>query len=183
MSYVDFIKESVSNIKTVGTLTRSSKYLSRKMVHMSDFGKEELIVELGAGDGAITKHILNQLGTNGRLISFELNDKFIKELNKIDDPRLTVVKGDAAYLKSELEKIGVSEVRHIISALPLVAFSEELREKILDACISVLHPEGKFVQLHYSTLMKKTYDRLFSSVQVGFVMINFPPAWVYSCAV
>ena len=58
MNNIAFLKESIKNIKTVGTFTRSSKFLCRGMVKHVDFENAHTIVELGAGDGVITKHIL-----------------------------------------------------------------------------------------------------------------------------
>ena len=61
MNHLDFLREGLRNIKTVGTITRSSKALCKKMTEPVNFDKARIIVEYGAGDGVITKHILSQM--------------------------------------------------------------------------------------------------------------------------
>lgn len=181
MSYIEFIKESFSNLRTVGTFTRSSKYVSEKMVKQAALGDSRIIVELGAGDGAITKHILKKMHPKARLFAFELNTKFAARLRMIKDDRLIVIDQDVAKIQSILQKHGVEEVDHIISAIPFVAFPEEKSIQIIEACKSVLKKGGRFIQIHYSLFLKKMYESLFSEVSVGFVMRNVPPAWIFTC--
>ncbi|MCB0679166.1 MAG: hypothetical protein KDC32_05255, partial [Saprospiraceae bacterium] len=71
-NHVQFFREGLRNLKTVGTLTRSSRFLCRKMVGQLDFSVVDTIVELGAGDGVITHYILEQMRPNARLFAFEV---------------------------------------------------------------------------------------------------------------
>lgn len=181
MSYINFIKESVSNIRTVGTVTRSSKYLSHKMIDLADIEQASSIVELGAGDGAITKYILERIQPDAKLFAFELNESFAEKLRELGDPRLVVINDDVANIKELLANHGVASVDHIISAIPFVAFPESKAIEIIQACKQVLSEKGRFIQLHYSLVLKKLYEKLFSKVEVAFVVRNLPPAWVFTC--
>jgi len=181
MSYIAFIKESFTNLRTVGTVTRSSKYVCEKMVREANLGDSKIVVELGAGDGVITKHILKRLHPDARLFAFEFNSKFVVELNQIEDERLIVVDRDVVDIQSILLEYEVEKVDHIISAIPFVLIPEEKSLEIIKACKKVLKNGGRFVQLHYSLMIKKMYDNLFDRVSVGFVMRNVPPAWIFTC--
>ena len=59
MKKIEFLKEGLKNLKTIGSVARSSKYLCKGMIKHVDFKTANVIVELGAGDGVITKHILS----------------------------------------------------------------------------------------------------------------------------
>ena len=95
MKKIDFFKESIKNIKSVGTITRSSKFLCRGMIKPVNFDQADVIVELGAGDGVITEHILKKMKKDAKLLSFEVNEKFCDQIRKIKDDRLIIVEDSA----------------------------------------------------------------------------------------
>ena len=178
MNPAKFFTESVRNIKTVGTITRSSKYVCRKMLSPIDFSISLNIVELGAGDGVITRHILQSMSADSKLFIFEVNDTFIEKLNQINDPRLYVIHDSAENMEKHLNKEGVDKADHIISAIPFVMLPDDLTENILKKAFAFLKEGGFFVQMHYSLVLKKLYERIFGSVKVGFVLFNIPPAFI-----
>ena len=180
MKQIDFLKESLRDIRTIGTVTRSSKALCKAMIKPVDFDQARLIVELGAGDGVITKHILNSMHKDARLLSFEINDRFCDELNALSegDSRLTVVQDTAEKLGEYLAKIGAQHADYVISAIPFVALPKSLGLSIVGECKKYLQPGGKFTQMHYSLLAKNLYEQVFGNVKISFVPINIPPAFV-----
>lgn len=181
MTRVKFLRESLKNLKSVGTLTRSSSALSKEMIKPVDFSNAKVIVELGAGDGAITKHILSQMGQDTKLYAFELHGPFCTRLEKLGDDRLEVIQKDAAQLKEIMASFGHSEVDYVISAIPFVALSEKETLQIVGQARDLLSSAGKFVQVHYSLVLKKLYKKLFTDVRLNFVLRNLPPAWVFVC--
>lgn len=178
MTPVRFLQESLRNLRTVGTVTRSSKYVCRKMVHPIDFSKKLVLIELGAGDGVITHHILDQMSADSHLFVFEVNDVFIEKLQEITDPRVHVIHDSAEHMQKYIEEKGFSQVDYVVSALPFVMFPEDLAERIVKKAASLLKPGGKFIQIHYSLVLKKLYSRIFGNVRIGFVLFNIPPAFV-----
>lgn len=179
MNKIEFLKESLKNIKTVGTVTRSSKFLCKEMVAPVDFSKAKTVVELGAGDGVVTKHILGKMRPDAKLLTFEVNGAFCDKIrDSIDDDRMVVVEDSAENLKAHLEKYNLGEVDVIISAIPYVSLPEELGYSIVGICKDVLKNNGLYVQIHYSLLMKKMYKKVFGNVDVSFVPLNIPPAFV-----
>ncbi len=178
MSYISFIKESVRHLRTTGTITRSSQEACKALVSFTDFDTARDIVELGAGDGVVTHHILKAMHPDARLFCFEVNDQFCQHLREIDDPRLLVIQDSAEKLEYYLEQNGISKVDSIISAIPFVAFSKEMTMDILTLCNKVLKSGGAFSQIHYSLVLKKVYKKIFGDIKIKFVLRNIPPAFV-----
>jgi phospholipid N-methyltransferase len=173
-----FLKEGLRNIKTVGTLTRSSNFLCKEMIRHVDFAKADVIIELGAGDGVITRHILGNMHPDAKLFAFEVNSEFCKKLRGINDPRLIVIEESAEHLHRHLEEHGIEKVDGILSAIPFVVIPPDVTNGILDNCKRVLKNGGKFIQVHYSLIKKKMYEKAFGNVSVDFVPLNLPPAFV-----
>lgn len=178
LSTIEFFKESIKNLKTVGTLTRSSKYLCKGMIKHVNFEEANVIVELGAGDGVITKHILNSMKPDAILLTFEVNERFCKKLRKIEDKRCIVIEDSAENISRYLKQVNAKHIDYIVSAIPFVALPDELGYSIISECKKYMKYGGLFIQMHYSLLAKKLYDNVFGNVDVNFVPINVPPAFV-----
>ncbi len=179
MKKIDFFKESIKNIKSVGTITRSSKFLCKGMIKPVDFEKADVIVELGAGDGVITKHILRHMKDDAKLLSFEVNEIFCDQMrNTLHDDRLIIVEDSAEKLGEYLAKNNLGKADYIISAIPYVAFPEELALSIIRTSKEHMKDNALYIQVHYSLLTKKFYQNIFGNVDVSFVPLNIPPAFV-----
>lgn len=178
MTYLDFFREGVKNLKTVGTLTRSSRFLCKGAIKHIDFQKADMIVELGAGDGVITEYILEAMHSNAQLLAFEVNGKFCDTLREINDQRLIVAEDSAEKIGDYLKSLGKEKADYIVSAIPFVALPKELGHNIINECHSVLRKGGLFIQVHYSLLLKNLYESAFGNVDVNFVPLNVPPAFV-----
>lgn len=178
MKHIEFFREGLRNLKTVGTVTRSSRFLCRGAIRHVDFQQAKLIVELGAGDGVITKHILEHMRPDARLIAFEVNSRFCDQLRAIGDERLIVAEDSAEKLSVYVHQLGAKEVDCIVSAIPFVALPKELGQRIVSECCRYLRMGGKFIQVHYSLLAKPLYEGVFGNVDVNFVPLNVPPAFV-----
>jgi len=178
MSKIEFLKESIKNLKTVGTVTRSSKYICKAMIKPVNFQDANIIVELGAGDGVITKHILASMKPDATLLAFEVNKKFCEKIRQINDPRLHVIEDTAEKLGEYLAKHQFEKADYIISAIPFVSLPDDLGLRIVKECHTYLKDGGLFVQLHYSLLVKKLYQSVFGNVDVSFEPKNIPPAFI-----
>ncbi len=178
MKQMSFFREGLRDLKTVGTITRSSRFLCKGMIKHVDFSQADLIVELGAGDGVITKHILEAMQPQSRLLAFEVNERFCDEMHAIEDDRLIVAQDSAEKLGEYLHNLKTEKVDYIISAIPFVALPKELGQTIVAECYRYLKPGGKFIQVHYSLLTKNLYEEIFGNVDVNFVPLNIPPAFV-----
>ncbi len=182
MGTIKFFKESIKNLKTVGTITRSSKYLCKGMIKPLDFENAKVIVELGAGDGVVTAHILKAMAPDAKLLAFELNKKFCDEMRqKFKDDRLIIVEDDASKIGTYLKENGLGKADAIVSAIPFTIIPEDITYSILTSCKEHLKEEGTYVQIHYSLLPKKYYKNTFGNIDIRFIPLNVPPAWVMVC--
>lgn len=181
-SKIKFFQEAVKNIKTLGTVAPSSRFLSKRMLKEIDFTKAEVVVELGPGNGAITKYILNNLSPNAILICFEINDNFYYQLKELKHPQLVVLNVSAEKIIFELEKLKINKVNYIISSLPLTIIPEEVSDVILEKSYEALHINGTYIQYQYSlSYFKKLKEVYKESISLGFEPLNIPPAFIYRC--
>lgn len=182
MGAIKFFIQGIKHFKEVGTFSRSSQFLSKAMTKNKhiDFSTAKCIVELGAGDGPITKQILRRMAPDAKLLCFEINDEFFLELQKkyAHDPRITLINDDAKKLGHYINQAGFEEADAVISAIPFVIIPED---DIIEEAHKYLKKGSKYIQLHYSLVAKKRYERIFKNTEIDFVMLNVPPAFVHIC--
>ncbi len=181
MNRFKYFIQGVKDLKTKGTIAPTSKYTSKQMLRNINFSKSNLLVELGAGDGSITRRILEQMKPEAKLYSFEIDPKFCGFLERIEDPRLHVINDSAEHLSDYLQQWGVDKVDSFISGIPFVVLPDALGNNILQQAKNALHSDGCFVQFHYSTIPKKRYEQIFDSVAIKLEVRNLPPAFVFTC--
>lgn len=166
----------------VGAMAPSSKFLAKKMLGKIPFAEAKVIVELGPGTGVFTRRILEQLHPEGKLFVFELNDSFIKTLQKeIKDPRVILIHDSAEKIGEYLSQYGIEHADAVVSSLPLANFPAELKNRILRESCRVLHDNALYVQFQYSLNAKKNIKQYYKQVEITFTPANFPPAFVYYC--
>jgi phospholipid N-methyltransferase len=159
----------------------SSIFLCRKMVSEIDFTHANCIVELGPGEGAITREIVKKIGPKTQLFLFEMNKEYVEQFLQFDNPHIHVINDSAEYISKYLKEYGIDKVDYVISSLPLSLFEDDLQDKILDESQKVLRPRGIYMQYMYFTDMAEALMRRFKKVKRDFVPLNIPPAFVYTC--
>ncbi len=177
-----FLKEFIKEKRVVGAVSPSTKYLGYKMLENIDFSKAKIIVELGPGTGVFTDLILEKMGSNSKLLVFELNDNFYEALNtRMSDPRVQIIHDSAEKIKNYLGEDEKKQVDVVISSLPLTVFPEKLRHAVVDEAYDCLKETGVYKQFQYSLQAKKLLESRYKDVSIKFTMKNFPPAFVYTC--
>ena len=174
---IDFLIQGVKNIKEVGALTRSGPILCKKMILPVPSDKDVIVVELGAGDGVITKHLLEKVTPNSKIISIELNELLFKKLESIEDPRLTTVHGNIDNLDEILDNLGIDKMDHLVSAVPFMIMDNDYVINFLKKYQSRIKKGGSFTQVHYG-FKRKFYQNIFGNAKVHYVAANVPPALV-----
>ncbi|MDG1039842.1 MAG: rRNA adenine N-6-methyltransferase family protein [Polaribacter sp.] len=179
---IDFFKVAVRSLKTSGTVAPSSRFLAQKMLKKINFQTCKVLVELGPGNGIITKQILKKIQPNSHLVCFEVNDAFYKDLQKINHPQLTVLKVSAEDIQTEMQKLGFTNACHIVSSLPLTIIPNSISNTILENALKTLQNNGTFIQYQYSLTYYKKLKTVFrENISLDFELLNFPPAFVYRC--
>lgn len=178
-----FIKESFLRFAQQGAVAPSSSFLARRMtrpVHNRE--ADVCIVELGAGTGSFTRHLLAHMSEGSRLFVFEINPLFTEHLRKtICDKRVQIIEADAANLRDHLRKIYSGPVDYVISGLPLGNFSKHIQFTILSEIRDVLSDTGMYVQFQYFLMSWPRIRSMFDARISGYEMRNIPPAFVYEC--
>jgi phosphatidylethanolamine/phosphatidyl-N-methylethanolamine N-methyltransferase len=170
-----FIKEIVIHPRQVGAIFPSSKVLAKRMVDAIAYKKNTLIVELGAGTGAITRALLASDIPNTNIIVIERSPALVSYL-KQNFPQLTVIQGNAQDLAALTHEFKLP-ISAIVSSLPLRSLTKEDVLSIENAAKKILMPQGVFIQFTYD--LRKNSPSPFSNFQKisnQNVWFNLPPA-------
>ncbi len=79
---IRFISQSIRHYRTTGAIAPSSRFLARAMTKSMPMTPNQRILEVGAGTGAFTKEILNNLKDGDELHVVELSDDFCEVLEE-----------------------------------------------------------------------------------------------------
>jgi phosphatidylethanolamine/phosphatidyl-N-methylethanolamine N-methyltransferase len=194
MSLRTFVAEALTNFPTVAAISPSSKYLATAMLEQLPLARTRVALELGAGTGAITRALLDQLPPRATLVVFEINRSFFDCLQRtISDPRVVLIHASVENLDSELRQRGIQRVDAVVSSLGLALMPEDQRHELFQQLSPFLHPRSVFTQYQYIHGLQYVKGRLrrlnlrplltryFGSVQSRIVWRNLPPAYVFSC--
>jgi len=193
-----FFQESLRSLELTASVFPSSRYLATALLKPIDFPRVRTLVELGPGTGAVTSEMLKRLGPDGRLFAIDINQAFINHLRETcSDPRLIPVCGSAADMRSLLAPHHAGPVDAIVSSLGLTTMDHRTRMSVLREIGACLPSNGTMTQYQYvhaaaghldiAKLKFSRFDearflrRFFSDVSVGHVILNFPPAFVFTC--
>jgi phosphatidylethanolamine/phosphatidyl-N-methylethanolamine N-methyltransferase len=180
--HFDFLKEGIKTLRTTGSIARSSATLCRHLAQTIDPARAKVVVELGAGDGVLTHYLLSRVGPDTRVVVFEINEVFVRDLRtKIRDPRVTIVHDGAENMGTHFKNLQIGEVDYFISGIPFSMLPEALALSISHLCRQWLRTDGYFVQYHYNPFLFSLYKRVFGNISIDFVARNVPPAFVVSC--
>ncbi len=174
-----FFREALRNFRTTGSIAASSPALVNKLVDPLPTNRPLVIVELGPGDGCVTRAILEKVHGESQITAFEINDAFVVKLNQIQEPRLRVLGIGAERLT---EFFAAGSVDYVVSSLPLSMIDKATKERILRQAQLVLRPEGQFLQYQYALQDYGLLKDYFHRVSVSFTIANLPPAFIYSCS-
>ena len=104
---VKFLWQSIRNFKEMGTVVRSGPAMCRKMVQNIHPETDLNIIELGAGDGVITRYILSKMAPEGKLFVFEINPELCEVITDIQDSRMILINDGAQNMAIHLQKHGI----------------------------------------------------------------------------
>ncbi|OGC81669.1 MAG: hypothetical protein A2V81_05400 [Candidatus Abawacabacteria bacterium RBG_16_42_10] len=183
MSFGRFLKNFFLHPFEVGAIAPTGKAYSKLVCAQVDWSAVKNIVELGAGDGAVTKYIIDHLQQDQKLLVFELNpDLFEVMKQRIKEQKNVVLINDTAEkLEEYMGKHQIDSLDVVFSEVPLVSLPKEIGQRIVDAVKASLKPGGLFLQIQYSLFSLKKLKNIFDDVKVKFTLWNLPPAFLYIC--
>jgi phospholipid N-methyltransferase len=165
------------------------------MLDQVDFQRARTFVELGSGTGVITHEILRRMTPDSRLFALEVNRNFVQHLRmSCPDRRLTVLHADASDLLHQLQVHNAGTIHAVISSLGLTGMTPEQRARIVRQVEACLAPAGVMTQFQYLTPLARVpnlpnpqfHERrflrtYFPSITTKRVLLNLPPAMVFTC--
>jgi len=175
-----FFKTYLKERKQIGAWAPSSRFLVKKMCDKINFSNAKTIIELGPGTGVFTKELLKRANSDTKIFVFELNEDFYHLLkSKFTDDRIILLNESADKMEEVLARHNITEVDAILSSLPLAVIPDEVKKNILDSAYKILKKEGKYIQYQYVLSAKKIIEQRFGKLNMSFVSINIPPAFIY----
>lgn len=166
----------------VASIAPSSTYASDLICSKIDFGSAQTIVELGAGNGAVTNALLDRMTPDSRLFGFELNKTLAENLEEtISDSRFVTINDDAKILGKFCQRKKF-QPDVIVSGIPFSILPEAAALDIMRAITFSLKPEGLLVM--YQTWLppfftarhcRRMLSHCFVEQSVDRVYRNLPP--------
>lgn len=166
----------------IAAVAPASRHLARAMAREIDPGTSGVVVELGGGTGAITRALLATGLPPSQLIIVERDLEMCRVLRD-RFPEVRVVRGDARELSALMRRNGVEQAVSVVSSLPLLSMTGQLRRAIVEEVFALLGRQGTMVQYTYglrSPVQRETHG-LTGELRAR-VWRNIPPAtvWRYS---
>ena len=182
MTSIHFARTWLRNPRSTGAVVPSSESLAIALVAALPDDDYDLVVELGTGEGSVTRHLVDRFGGD-RVFGVEL-DSGLAMLARAQAPEATVVVGDACRLSKLLRRSTAKGKTAVVSCLPLITMPRA-RRRVLRAVHSVIAPDGHLVQFTYAPWQPYPAKecRFFglAGARADRVLRNVPPAcvWLY----
>lgn len=159
-----------------GTLVPSSRVLARTMAHGAEHAA--LIVELGAGTGAVTRALVQRKRPETPLIAVELQPRLAHTLRR-RFPRIDVRTKSAKHVLDHLEN--PPENVALVSSLPFRSLPDDVVAETVDSIAAFLRPshERRLIQFTYHIKPPFTAPEGLAWRRVATVWRNTPPATVW----
>lgn len=175
-----FFREFVHAPTLVGSVCPSSRALSSAMAGRIPFEKEGLIIDLGAGSGAMSRQLLQVGITPDRIFALEISTGFAESFGR-NCPGVSLCIGDACELGGLLDQYAPGRrVCGIVSSLPFRVLPAVKAERIVEEIrrVLVVH-KALLVQYSYAWWMHYPLRKFgFSPCSAKLVINNIPPARV-----
>lgn len=182
-----FVREFLRNPALTASLVPSSRAVAEQMCAPIPAIGDPVVVELGAGTGALSRVVAERLGGRGHHLAVELNPR-LADVLAARHPGLDVAVAPAADLPALLAERGLDGCDVVLSGLPWAAWPDT--EPHLTGVLAGLLPAGgALTQFGYAWTrrapqaqrLRRRLTEAFTDVVTGPVITrNFPPAFVHT---
>jgi phospholipid N-methyltransferase len=166
----------------LGSIVPSSPFLVKHLMSQINWDQARVVVEFGPGVGTVTRELLKRMRPDAVLLVIELNREFVDYLSgAIRDPRLRIVHGSAAHVRRILSEQGLASADYIISSIPYSLLPEALRLQIVAESRQALKAQGSLLVFQFNRRLLPCLKSTFSSVKLGFQLLNILPVLIFHC--
>lgn len=182
---IEFLQAFLKNPAKVGSITPSSPELAQRMIAGIEPGPDNVVLELGVGTGAITKHLQAKVPDDRSYLGIELDGRLVRSLRK-NFPEMRIERGNATDAVAIHAGSGLGKVGNIICCLPFVSLPNEVGEKILLEVDKFMQQGCTFRTFQYAhgyyfpsaiKLREFMRDRYGKSKRSSLIVKNVPPAY------
>ena len=173
-----FFRRWLANPLQMGSIVPSSDALCQRIVRHTKRIGDELVVELGAGTGVISRALLASGIPPDRLCVMEIVPDMAAHLRRVLS-NVTVIEGDARALPDLLPRHWHGRIGTVVCGIPLVLLPKTEQRRFIDA-IETVAPGRGF--LHYSycvTSPISARQHALTAKREAWTPLNFPPASVW----
>jgi phosphatidylethanolamine/phosphatidyl-N-methylethanolamine N-methyltransferase len=173
-----FFRRWLSNPLQMGSIIPSSPKLGALIAKQIDKRSSSLILELGAGTGAITKSLISAGISPGRIVVVEIVPEMADHL-RAKFPQTSVLQADAFDLPIQLLKDTGTEIGTVICGIPLVLLNEAKQRQFIQQ-VEAVAPGRGFLLYTYCITSPLPHRTLGLEAQrLDWTPLNFPPASVW----
>jgi phospholipid N-methyltransferase len=182
-SYLHFMCAALVKFRQTGAIVPSQRFLIAKMIAPVPETYSGQIIELGAGNGALTLRLAARC-PEARILACEINPALARNTrHNLDragiNGRVEVISDSAEHLLSEMDRRGMEKADYVLSGIPLGNLPGERALALIEAISRVVRRGGMYIQFQYSLMDRKRVRSRFSVVRTSPVLLNIPPAVVY----
>lgn len=179
-----FLSKFLRHGVTIASVWPSSNTLCKATIKQVNWNTAKVIVELGAGTGPITDHIIRNLQPHTTLIAIERDKDFLKILHErfAGHSNVHIIEGDVRNLDGILKRMKITHVDAFISGLPTPTLPAPVQMRMLASVRRYLVAGGVFSNItEFPFYYWKYYKKYFKQVTFDMVFRNMPPGGVYHC--
>jgi phosphatidylethanolamine/phosphatidyl-N-methylethanolamine N-methyltransferase len=173
-----FFRRWLANPLQMGAIVPSSPALCARIVRNVRCAEDEIVLELGAGTGVISKALLDSGVPAGRLFLVEIVSAMARHLRDVL-PGVNVIEGDARRLPELLPAHWQGKVGTVICGIPLVLLPKAEQRRFIEAMDDVAPGRGF---LHYTYCITSPLPwkaHRLTARREAWTPLNFPPASVW----
>ena len=186
MSTLTYLRNLVAD-PHICSVTPTSRFGVRRLCGGIDFSRAKLVVEYGPGLGVFTDYLLKHMPLRSRLMVFETNPNFLRELRqRFKDPRLVFVGDTCEKVRETLAQFGNDQADYILSGIPFSFLKPGERERVLLNTALSLKPDGRFLTYQFfpppaslDNFLLKPLKMYFDVLKIEYELRNIPPLRLY----
>jgi phosphatidylethanolamine/phosphatidyl-N-methylethanolamine N-methyltransferase len=179
---VAFALGALRQPRRVGAIAPASAHLVSAIVEEVRCAPARVVIEAGAGTGAITQQLTQRLPQLKHIIVYECEPSYVALL-RLQYPRVETVQECASTMHGRVAAL--AEPITIISSLPLLSMPKADSQRCIDAFIDVIarQPESRLIQYTYGHPWKPPFrlpGKYWRWRRCAVVLRNLPPATVWA---